>query len=287
MAVRFTPESARRLTRKDRTYRARRWALTGAAAVIAVGAAAWLVHPVAGVIGAVATGVAVLLACLGRDLAIVRAELAEHGALLATASLRDGIPDPLNVAALCPENLRFVVQQIHQRRPRRVLEFGSGVSTVVIARVLREFGDPVRLDSFEHHERWYPRTRELLERTGVTDVAHLHYAPLAPRPGLDVPWYDLSALADGELYDFVLVDGPQGGRSREPLARLGGFLAVRERLAPGAVILLDDGLRRGEREVVQRWQQAEPRLRVSLHRSDTGMWMIELPGPEEVQRAET
>jgi predicted O-methyltransferase YrrM len=164
--------------------------------------------------------------------------------------------------------MRFVVQQIYRRRPRRVLEFGSGVSTVLIARVLRELGDPARLDSFEHHEGWYPRTRELLERTGVTDVAHLHYAPLAPRPGLDVPWYDLSALPDGERYDLVLVDGPQGGRRREPLARLGGFLAVRERLAPGAVILLDDGLRRGEREVVRRWQQAEPRLRVSFHRSE-------------------
>jgi predicted O-methyltransferase YrrM len=284
MVVRFTPESANRLTRKDRTYRAPRWALAGAAAVLGVGGAAFLVHPVAGVICAVATGVGLLLAFLGHDLSIIRAELAEHGALLATASLRDGIPDPLNVAALCPENMRFVVQQIHQRRPRRVLEFGSGVSTVVIARILREFGDHARLDSFEHHERWYPRTRDLLERTGVTDVAHLHYAPLAPREDLDVPWYDLSALPDGELYDLVLVDGPQGGRRREPLARLGGFLAVRERLAPGAVILLDDGLRRGEREVVRRWQQAEPRLRVSFHRSDTGMWMIELPGPEEVQR---
>ena len=32
----------------------------------------------------------------------------------------------------------------------------------------------------------------------------------------------------------------------------------------------------GEREIVRRWEVAEPRLRPSLHRSDTGMWMLEL-----------
>lgn len=278
MAVRYTRESARRLTRKDRTHRALRWGLIGAAAVLLLGGLASLVHPVAGVIVAIATGVALLLANLGRDLAIVRAELSEHRALLVTESLREGIVYPVNPAALCPENALFVVQQIYLRRPKRVLEFGSGASTVLIARALRQLDVQGRLTSLDHLDGWYQRTRDQLRATGLEEVARVHHSPLERRAGLEVPWYDVSALPEDDApYDLVLVDGPEGG-SGEPLARLGGFLSVRERLAPGAVILLDDGLRRGEREIVRRWQQAEPNLRTSFHKSETGMWMIELPG---------
>ena len=278
MAVRYTRESARRLTRKDRAHRATRWALFGAIPVVLGGGAIAWVDPVAGVITAIATGVVLVLVMLGRDLAILRAELSEQRALLAIAPLREGLVYPGNPAALCPENALFVVQQIHRRRPKRVVEFGSGVSTVLVARALRELGEDRRLDSFEHVESWYERTRELLRSAGVEDVVRLHYSPLGRHAGLEVPWYDVSVLAKDETpCDLVLVDGPEGG-SREPLARLGGFLALRDRLAPGAVVLLDDAFRKGEREIVRRWQRAEPRFGTSLHRSDTGMWMLEFSG---------
>jgi predicted O-methyltransferase YrrM len=276
MAVRYTPESARRLTRKDRAHRAQRWALVGGIAVVLVGGSAGLVDPVAGVIAAVATAVVLISATLGRDLAIVRADLSEQRALLALASLREGLVYPLNPAALCPENALFVIQQIYQRRPQRVVEFGSGVSTILFARALRDLGEKRQLDSFEHLESWYQRTRELLRSSGLEDVVRLHYSPLEKRDGLEVPWYDVSVLdRDATPCDLVVVDGPEGG-SREPLARIGGFLTLRDRLAPDAVVLLDDAFRRGEREIVRAWQRAEPRLRTSLHRSDTGMWMLEL-----------
>jgi predicted O-methyltransferase YrrM len=275
--VRATRESTRRLTRKDRTHRALRWGVAGAAAVLAVGAAASLVSPGVGVIAAVIGATALLLAALGRDLAIVRAELSEHRALISISPLCTDLVYLGNPAALCPENALFVIQQIHRRRPARVLEFGSGVSTVLIARVLRQLGEKARIDSLEHAEEWYQRTRELVRAAGVGDVVRLHHSPLGSRDGIEVPWYDLGVLAGNDgPFDLVLVDGPEGG-SRDRLARLGGFLSVRDHLAPGAAILLDDGLRAGEREIVRRWQEAEPRLRATFHKSDTGMWLLELP----------
>jgi predicted O-methyltransferase YrrM len=272
-----TRESIRRLTRKDRTHRALRWGAAGAGVVLAVGAAASLVSPGLGVIAAVAAATALLLAALGRDLAIVRAELSEHRALIAIAPLCSDLVVLGNPAALCPENALFVIQQIHRRRPVRVLEFGSGVSTVLIARALRQLGEKARIDSLEHLEEWFQRSRELVRAAGVGDVVRLHHSPLGSRRGIETPWYDLGVLAgDAGPFDLVLVDGPEGG-SRDPLARLGGFLSVRDQLSPGAAILLDDGLRAGEREIVRRWQVAEPRLRASFHNSDTGMWLLELP----------
>jgi predicted O-methyltransferase YrrM len=275
--VRATRESIRRLTRKDRTHRARRWGAAGAAAVLAVGAAASLVSPGAGVIAAVASATALLLGALGRDLAIVRAELSEHRALIAISPLCDNLVYLGNPAVLCPENALFVIQQIRRRRPARVLEFGSGASTVLIARALRQLGEEARIDSLEHSEEWYQRTRELVRAAGVGDVVRLHHSPLGSRGGIETPWYDLGVLAgDAGPFDLVLADGPAGG-SRDPLSRLGGFLSVRGQLSPGAAILLDDGLRAGECEIVRRWQEADPRLRASFHKSDTGMWLLELP----------
>ena len=99
-------------------------------------------------------------------------------------------------------------------------------------------------------------------------------ATLASQP---VSWYDLSVLPKTGDYDFVLVDGPEGGNA-DPLARYGAFPLLQDRLAPGTLMLLDDGVRSGETEVVQRWLELEPRLKATFLKSEDGLWAIQLPG---------
>jgi predicted O-methyltransferase YrrM len=150
--------------------------------------------------------------------------------------------------------LELVVSEV-AKRPGASVECGSGLSTIVIARLLRELGRG-SLHSLEHDPAWAERTRSLLAAEGL-ESAEVLTAPLEPYPlaGEEGGWYERGALAalPSEI-NLLLIDGPPAGepelrRSRHPaLAELGALLV------PGATIVLDDAGRPGEAEAIQRWE---------------------------------
>lgn len=123
----------------------------------------------------------------------------------------------------------------------RVLEFGSGASTVWLA---RRAGS---VHSVEHDEHWAGRVREMLATTPglrCTPTLHVPEVPRSESPavpsgapsgrGLDFEGYvDLPRDLDQE-FDLVLVDG----RAREE-----SLLRSLPLLAPGGTALLDDSQR--------------------------------------------
>jgi predicted O-methyltransferase YrrM len=276
--------SRKRLTHKDR---ARRPLRVGAAAVVIVVAAGGLgsfLHPHFGLISAVAAATAYLAVLFGRDLALLRISAAQLESLAALSPLCRDQVYPLNPATLGPENVLTLCREITYRRPQRILEIGSGNSTLFMARCLERLGESdARITCLEHVEFWCDEVRRMVEQAGFSDrVEVLHAsivkntvgATLASQP---VSWYDLSVLPKTGDYDFVLVDGPEGGNA-DPLARYGAFPLLQDRLAPGTLMLLDDGVRSGETEVVQRWLELEPRLKATFLKSEDGLWAIQLPG---------
>lgn len=140
---------------------------------------------------------------------------------------------------------------------QEVVELGSGVSTVVLARLLRERGG--RLRSLEHDPDWAVVVRDQLKRERLTDVATLLEAPLEPSElSLEnAPWYAASAVSalPGEGIDLLLVDGPPGYGDGMAHSRYPALPALAERLAPGCLVILDDAGREAEREIVQRWAE--------------------------------
>lgn len=161
--------------------------------------------------------------------------------------------------SLGPAGLEAVLAEL-DRGLTEVVECGSGVSTVVIARALRALGHG-KVTALEHDGAWAAATRRLLASEGLDAFATVVDAPLEPNPHAEAGcgWYRLEAL--GELpaqgIELLLVDGPPAGepgleRSRYPaLAELGG------RLAPEAVVILDDTDRVGERWVLDRWEREQ------------------------------
>ena len=162
---------------------------------------------------------------------------------------------PWTEGALRPAALAVVCSEIVLAGRRELVELGSGVSTVVLARLARE--RELRLTSLEHDPDWARVIRSELKRERLTDVAQLVEAPLEPHPiALDgAPWYAASAIdrIPAEV-DLLLVDGPPGygnGMERSRYPALPGLAA---RLVPGAMVILDDADRPGEVEILERWQ---------------------------------
>jgi predicted O-methyltransferase YrrM len=136
--------------------------------------------------------------------------------------------------ALRPEALELLAELVREGRTT-VVECGSGLSTVTIAKELRELGEG-RVHALEHSPEWAAATRAALAGEAVEEHATVIDAPL--RDG----WYDRAALerlpASG--VDLLLVDGPPANDPGIQRSRYPALPALAERLAPGAAIVLDD-----------------------------------------------
>jgi predicted O-methyltransferase YrrM len=163
---------------------------------------------------------------------------------------------PWSEGAMRPAGLVELCNEIVLAPRRRVLELGSGVSTIVLGRLLRTTGGT--LVAVEHDATWCTWVAERLRDEGLETTATVHHAPLEARDGHALPWYAErgvdAALAAGAP-DLLVVDGPPAFRPQDALARLPALAELLARLAPDATIVLDDIARAGEREVLERWEE--------------------------------
>ena len=177
--------------------------------------------------------------------------LADKQALLDRLGLpRDALPN-LGSWKADVGLLRIVSDHILEARPQRVVEFGTGASTLIIARALQMAGGG-ELISFEQHAEFVDATRHWLAEHGLQ--ADLRAVPLRPSPGgWPGLWYDHGPLP--EPIDLLLIDGPPW--TIHPFTR-GGAATLFGLIAPGGTVMLDDAARPGERIVARRWRREWP-----------------------------
>jgi predicted O-methyltransferase YrrM len=165
-------------------------------------------------------------------------------------------------------------QLVRDERPHRVLECGSGVSTLILAYALRDIDGAV-LVTLEHDHRYVASTRELLRRHGLSDAVELRLAPLVPveTPTEGERWYDPDQLPSGPI-DLMFVDGPPstGGRA----ARAPALHLVADRLATDATVVVDDYLRPGDRDTVTGWMEQEPGFVLETYPLEKGAAILRL-----------
>ena len=148
---------------------------------------------------------------------------------------------------LAPDVLRLLWSLVHSLQPRHVVEFGSGLSTLVLARAAAPTGCVV--SSVDHDPTFARATAERLSPEDA-EVVTLQTAPIVARTraGRLHPTYlvDAARLGSSRAADLILIDGPPevlGGR-------LGVFYQALDHAQAGTIILLDDAERDGERQAL-------------------------------------
>jgi predicted O-methyltransferase YrrM len=173
--------------------------------------------------------------------------------------------------SLRPEGLALLERLVGEGRST-VVECGSGLSTVTIARALGGI-DAGHVHSLEHVPAWAAVARAALAAEDLDELATVIDAPLIDG------WYDPAALdrLPERGIDLLLVDGPPAGGPAIQESRYRALPAIAERLAPNAAVVLDDADREGERRVLVRWLAEFP---LRLDRAPAGLALaVYVPEP--------
>jgi hypothetical protein len=151
-------------------------------------------------------------------------------------------------------------ERVLSRKPAAVLEFGSGVSTVVSALLMRRLhgDDGVRVYSVEQGEEAGAETLSRLSALGLEGMVAMYIAPVADLTvdAFGCSGYGISAEQMGEFLggvqpEMVLVDGPFGGYG----ARFSTLPVAHPWLAQDAEIWMDDALRDSELSIAHWWSE--------------------------------
>ncbi len=195
---------------------------------------------------------------------------AELGGLLYDSAVPDAVagvlPDDSSEWPLPSRTAAFLARLIRRYELRRVLEFGAGTSSVVLAHALAERGG--MLTSLERSPEWCTAHWEAVRRLECVD-ARLVPSRLVFRAfrGGAALCYERApvALAERRPFDLVLVDAPQSW-----IGRAGAVHTALPHLAHGALIVVDDAGREGERNLLGGWLRAYPGLRLAAFDPDFG-----------------
>jgi predicted O-methyltransferase YrrM len=156
------------------------------------------------------------------------------------------------------EAINLLRQRFLQIRPDSVLEFGSGVSTVVFSHLLRQqfADDATRLFSVEQSADFAGRTETLLARAGTRKTVQFEFPGMADDEfeGEVVSSYNLSDAVLGRIFSaiqpsLIFIDGPFGtGPVRGTV-----LPRILPYLTRPTTVILDDALRDNEMKILAAW----------------------------------
>ncbi|MDR1460640.1 MAG: class I SAM-dependent methyltransferase [Campylobacteraceae bacterium] len=158
---------------------------------------------------------------------------------------------------MSPDILLKLHEYIMSAKPKKIVEFGSGVSTVIICDALCQNGEGL-LYSIDHLEEFGAQTLQNIKKESLEKFIDLRIAPLEPwgdehiykseKPAF---WYQKKCIEDIQDVDLLIVDGPPGNTC--PFARYPALPAFYDRLDSNAQVWIDDTNRDEEKEICKVW----------------------------------
>ena len=172
---------------------------------------------------------------------------------------------PTRSWAASPDLLLTLTQLVRTHNPKLVVELGSGVSTLVVAKAGAK-----KVISIDNSAEFAGKTREVLKEHKVRGV-DIRVAELkAHISGVD--WYDTNIIKDLKRIDILIVDGPPG--SKNPQARMPARAEFIAKLSPKAIIVIDDVNRDGERKLAEAFAKALPNHILTIYPHEKGTAVI-------------
>lgn len=166
--------------------------------------------------------------------------------------------------AASPDFLLSLFEISRTTKPRLVIELGSGVSTLVLAK-----SGAKKIVSLDHSLEYGEQTRAMLRNHRVRGV-EIRIDDLEKYQG-GYSWYSRASLKGISKIDLLVIDGPPSATN--PDARYPALENLLPLLSARATIMLDDANRADERKLADAFLAALPnhKLRFLYHEKGTAI----------------
>lgn len=168
--------------------------------------------------------------------------------------------------AASPDFLLSLFELSSKVKPRLVLELGSGVSTLVLAK-----SGAKKVISLDHSVEFGVQSRAMLKNHKARGV-EIRIDELEQYPK-GFSWYSRQSLKGIAKIDLLVIDGPPSATN--PDARFPALEFLLPLLSPKAVIILDDANRADERKLAEAFLAALPGHQLRFLHHEKGTAIIE------------
>jgi hypothetical protein len=164
--------------------------------------------------------------------------------------------------SLQPEAILHLLNIISIKKPKSIIEFGSGVTTLYIAKLLQIEGNKAAFVSIESDLEWHETIRLKLVENKLDKIVRQIHAPIEMIDKQfsfkeQATWYSTSSIenkiGDIDHFDMIIVDGPIGGST--PYARYSAMPFLKNKTSKKSIWFLDDTNRSHEGEIINNWAQ--------------------------------
>lgn len=191
---------------------------------------------------------------------INHSEIQNNKGLIMLSPLLDEIGYlPFTDSSLNFSSLAIVINDIIINNRKIIVEFGSGISTIVLANLFKINKVGEKIISVEHDLDWFNFMKKYIIDNDLSNYVDLVYAELEE---IDFSingckWYSFETLKTklsnyGKI-DCVLVDGPPAWEKGKEYSRFPALPFLKNYMNDNSSIFLDDTNRNAEKEIANIW----------------------------------
>ena len=171
---------------------------------------------------------------------------------------------PFTPFSLNPYTILHVLNDILLNDRKVVVEFGSGLSTIIISKFIKINKLSVDFFSIDDNQEWQELILKELKKYQCDDKVQMSYCEIKELDNTKLSclnnmfWYSLNKLEKVKdkitnNIDLLLVDGPSIGSSI--FNRYPALPYLQDKLSNNVAIYLDDTRRNGEKEILYKWNE--------------------------------
>ena len=156
-----------------------------------------------------------------------------------------------NSGAMRPLGLAFMLNEIAINKRDFILEFGLGISTIMMARLAKENKLNLKIYSVEHDPNWVDIINKQLIYEGIESYVTIITAELSHNKS-NIDWYNeikINEIIKNIKFDLIIIDGPPAYSESLQLSRFPVNEYLEGKLNHTFCILIDDTNRVGEKKL--------------------------------------
>ena len=174
---------------------------------------------------------------------------------------------PFNSLSLRPYAINFICNEVIINQRESIVEFGSGLSTILLARLAKSLSIDFNILSIDENQDWINIIQKVLKKDNTESFVKLVHSPLVD------DWYNkdiVSRVVHKKNFDMLIIDGPTAG-DKSKKTRYEALSVTYQNLSTQCMILLDDLERVSEKRILDQWSIEFNDFKFSIYSKTIGV----------------